>query len=103
LRLKVFLSWIRSIFIERAATRNLLSGKIMVGRKIINKAISLLPSDRTMALQYLEELQFDLENRNLPESWINELKGFMRGIHASGLIDVASLDKFERLLTESGY
>ncbi len=76
---------------------------MMFGGKIISKAISLLPSDRTMALQYLEELQFDLESRNLPESWVSELKGFMRGVHASGLIDVASLDEFERFLVESGY
>jgi len=66
-------------------------------------SLSLLPSDRTVALQYLEELQLDLENRTLPESWVNELKGFMRGVYACWLVDAAGLDEFERFLVEKGY
>ncbi len=75
----------------------------MTGTRIVKKAISLLPDDRTMALQYLEELQLDLENRSLPDAWVNELKGFMKGVHACGLIDVADLDEFDRFLADSRY
>ncbi len=70
--------------------------------QIIEKAIGFLPKERTLALQYLEELLFDAENGNLSPAWINELKGFMRGVHASGLIDITDLDKFERSLFEQG-
>jgi hypothetical protein len=68
--------------------------------EIINKAISLLPSEENMALQYLKDNLLDLENDNLSGNWKSELKGFMKGLHAGGLIDVADLDEFDQYLIE---
>jgi hypothetical protein len=66
-----------------------------------SKAKSLIPDDQYLAHEWLSDLESDANNNLFPD-WLNTVRGFMRGLWASKVIDIAEIDDFDKYLESKG-
>ncbi len=64
--------------------------------------LAKMPSaDHPVGFEYLESLELDADAGL--DAWANSLNGYVKGLHAAGVIDIADVDEFDRLRAEARY